>query len=181
MRENIRLIISCTVPLLSMSRVKISGCIFIDSDPPQSPETRMSRVTFAGKLSASSCATEAPMEKPMILAGEMPRASISVAVSWASTGMENDVSDPPEYPVPRLSKMMTRKCREIFSRTGGFHMSIVDPNPLMKTTGSPDPSSLYASVTSSTGTIFTGIRVTTRSCVTETNYFSLQRMVFPIK
>lgn len=71
MRENIRLTISCTVPLLSMSCARISGCIFTDSDPPQSPETRMSRFTFAGKVSASSCATEAPMEKPMILAEEM--------------------------------------------------------------------------------------------------------------
>jgi hypothetical protein len=102
------------------------------------------------------------MDSPRICAEEMPRASIRAAVSRASRGMENGLSDELENPVPRLSKMMTRKCPEIFERTGGFHMSIVDASPLMRTTGYPEPKSRYARDTSSTGTVFTGIRVTTR-------------------
>jgi hypothetical protein len=41
-------------------------------------------------------------------------------------------------------------------------MSIIDAKPLMRTTGYPEPKSRYARDTSSTGTVFTGIRVTTR-------------------
>jgi len=157
-----RLTTSSIVPLLSMSWAMISGLALTDSDPPHSPDTRMSLVTFPGKLRASSCAMDAPMDSPRTCAEEIPRASIRVAVSRASRGMENGLSDELEYPVPRLSKMMTRKCSEIFERTGGFHVSIVDASPLMRTTGYPEPDSLYARETSSTGTMFTGIRVTTR-------------------
>jgi hypothetical protein len=96
------------------------------------------------------------MDSPSTCAEEMPRASIRAAVSRAKRGMENGLSDELENPVPRLSKMMTRKYSEILERTGGFHISIVDPNPLMKTTGNPEPDSLNASDTSSTGTVFTG-------------------------
>jgi hypothetical protein len=47
--------------------------------------------------------------------------------------------------------------------TGGFHISIVAPSPLMKTTGAPAPHSLYASITSSTATVLNGIPVTKQS------------------
>jgi hypothetical protein len=59
--------------------------------------------------------------------------------------------------------MITRKCSEIAVRTGRFHISIVDASPLMRMSGYPEPDSLYARCTSSTGTVVTGLKVTPRS------------------
>jgi hypothetical protein len=98
----------------------------------------------------------------------MSSASIRDKVSPAKSGMENGLPEDDEYPVPRVSKMIIRNCSASAERTGGFHISIVDAKPLMRTSGLPEPKSLYAMEMSSIAAFFTGMDLISGSGMTIT-------------
>ena len=78
--------------------------------------------TRSGCRSASSCAIIPPMEMPKTLAppvpprrGGTPTASSTATASSAISRILRKPSRVLEWPVPRLSKVMTKKCRASFS------------------------------------------------------------------